>query len=89
MADKRYKPVKKFLREGFLADKEQYPRDVLVMKRFVADFIDKAASSLSWSQPAASRSCSRKIKRKTSPFVMRAATITKAAWTTARRSLSR
>ena len=44
MADKRYKPVKKFLHEGFLAEKQQYPQDVLAMKRFMADFIGTAAA---------------------------------------------
>ena len=39
MADGRYKPVKKFLHEAFLAEKQQYPRNVLAMKRFMADFI--------------------------------------------------
>ena len=39
MAAKRYAPVKKFLHEGFLAEKQQYPHNVLVMKRFMADFI--------------------------------------------------
>ena len=31
--------MKKFLHEAFLAKKQQYPRDVLAMKRFMADFI--------------------------------------------------
>ena len=44
MANERYKPVKKFLHEGFLAEKQQYPRDVLAMKRSVADFIGAAAA---------------------------------------------
>ena len=38
-ADGRYKPVKKFLRKAFLAEKQQYPLNVLAMKRFMADFI--------------------------------------------------
>ena len=43
MADKRYAPVKKFLCESFLAEK-QYPWDVLTMKIFMVDFIGAAAS---------------------------------------------
>ena len=43
MVDERYEPVKKFLHEGFLAEKQQYPRDVLAMKIFMADFIGTAA----------------------------------------------
>ena len=39
MADGRYKPVKKFLHEAFLAEKQQYPCDILAMKRFMANFI--------------------------------------------------
>ena len=39
VADGRYKPVKKFLHEAFLAVKQQYPRDVLAVKRFMVDFI--------------------------------------------------
>ena len=39
MADGIYKPVKKFLHEAFLVEKQYYPRDVLAMKRFIADFI--------------------------------------------------
>ena len=39
MADKRYAPVKKFLHEAFLAEKQQYPLDVLAIKRFMADVI--------------------------------------------------
>ena len=44
MANERYKPVKKFIHEGFLAEKQQYPRDVLAMKRFLADFICTATA---------------------------------------------
>ena len=44
MTDEQYKPVKKFLHEGFLADKQQYPRDVLAMKKFMADFTGTAAA---------------------------------------------
>ena len=44
MADEQYKPVKKFLHKGFLAEKQQYPRDVLAMKRCMANFIDTAAA---------------------------------------------
>jgi hypothetical protein len=39
MADERYKPVKEFLHQAFLAENQQYPRDTLTMKRFTADFI--------------------------------------------------
>ena len=39
MADGRYKPVKKFLHKAFLAEKQQYPRNMLAMKRFMANFI--------------------------------------------------
>ena len=44
MSDEQYKPVKKFLHKSFLADKQQYPRDVLAMKRFMANFIGTAAA---------------------------------------------
>ena len=36
--------MKNFLHEGSLAEKQQYPWDVLVMKRFMADFIDTTAA---------------------------------------------
>ena len=39
MANKRYNSAKKFLHKGFLAEKQQYPRDVLATKRCIADFI--------------------------------------------------
>ena len=39
MADTQYKPVKKFLHEAFLVEKQQYPCDMLAMKRFMVDFI--------------------------------------------------
>ena len=45
MTDKRYEPVKKFFHEGFLVDKQQYPRDVLAMERFMTDFISTAATN--------------------------------------------
>ena len=44
MSDERYKPVKKFLHEGFLAEKQQYPQDVLATKRFMTDFIGTVAA---------------------------------------------
>ena len=44
MADERYTPVKKLLHKGLLADKQQYPRDVLAMKRFMANIIGTAAA---------------------------------------------
>ena len=44
MTDERYKPVENFLHEGFLADKHQYPWDVLAIKRFMADFIGTVAA---------------------------------------------
>ena len=43
MADKRYKPVKKLLHVGHLAEKQQYSHDVLSTKRFMADFIGTSA----------------------------------------------
>ena len=43
MADGRYKSVKKFLHEAFLTEKQQYPRNLLAMKRFMADFIGTGA----------------------------------------------
>ena len=39
MADERYTPVKKFLHETFLAEKQQYSRNVLAVKRVMAKFI--------------------------------------------------
>ena len=68
MADGRYTPVNKFLHEAFLAEKEQYPRSVLAMKRFMADFIgvdagkptvSSSSSCQNWIRSAglASRSC--------------------------------
>ena len=39
MANKRYTPVKMFLHEAFLVENQQYPCNVLAMKRFVANFI--------------------------------------------------
>ena len=39
MTDKKYRAVKKFLHKGFLEKKQQYPHDVLAMKRFMANFI--------------------------------------------------
>ena len=47
MSDERYKPVKKFLHVSFLAEKQQYPRDVLAMKRVMADFIGTALKEIS------------------------------------------
>ena len=35
--------MKNFLHEAFLAEKQQYLRDVLAMKMFMADFIDTDA----------------------------------------------
>ena len=46
MSDEPYKPVKKFLHEGFLAEKQQYPWEVLAMKRFVANFIGTAVAKI-------------------------------------------
>ena len=37
MADKRYKPVKEFLHEAFLAQKQQYSCNMLAIKRFMAN----------------------------------------------------
>jgi hypothetical protein len=39
MADKRYKPFRRFLCKAFLAEKQQYPLNMLAMKRFMAGFI--------------------------------------------------
>ena len=46
MADDRYEPVNMFLHEGFLADRHQYPRDVLATKIFMANFIGTATAQL-------------------------------------------
>jgi hypothetical protein len=46
MVDKRYKLVNKFLHKAFLAEKQQYPCNVLVVRRIMADFIGADAGKL-------------------------------------------
>ena len=48
MADKKYKPVRKFLHKDFLVEKQQYPHNVLAMKQFMADFIRSDAGKPKW-----------------------------------------
>ena len=39
MANEQYEPVKRFLQEAFLAEKQQYSRNALAIKRVMVDFI--------------------------------------------------
>ena len=56
MVNERYKPVKKFLYEVFLAEKQQYPQSVLVTKRFMANFTSAAADKPARQQQQKSKS---------------------------------
>lgn len=44
MANNRYEPVKKILHKAFIVEKQQHPRNILVMKRFMANCSSAAAS---------------------------------------------
>ena len=61
MANKRYEPVKAFLHKGFLTEKQQYPHNVLAMKRFMVNFIDAAAGKPHSQQKESSGESSTKM----------------------------
>ena len=50
MANGRYTPVKKFLHEASLTEKQQYLRNMLAMKRFMATLIGTDAGKPKWKQ---------------------------------------
>ena len=95
MTNKRYKSVKEFLHQAFLAEKQQYPHNVLAMKRFMANFIGTAAAKPKSQQHKKPKSepaggvafvQPERKKRTTISFAMHAGNTTMGASTTAIKS---